>query len=51
MIVEKIAAIFKIPELKRRVLYTLGMLCIYRLGGHVPTPGIDGQALGDFFAS
>ncbi|MBZ0268181.1 preprotein translocase subunit SecY [bacterium] len=51
MILEKIAAIFKIPELKRRVLYTLGMLCIYRLGGHVPTPGIDGLALGEFFAS
>jgi preprotein translocase subunit SecY len=51
MIVEKIAAIFKIPELKRRVLFTLGMLCIYRLGGHVPTPGVDGPALGEFFAS
>jgi preprotein translocase subunit SecY len=51
MIVEKVAAIFKIPELKRRVLFTLGMLCIYRLGGHVPTPGIDGSALGEFFAS
>jgi preprotein translocase subunit SecY len=51
MIFEKIAAIFKIPELKRRVLFTLGMLCVYRLGGHVPTPGIDAQALGEFFAT
>ncbi len=51
MIFEKIAAIFKIPELKRRVLFTIGMLCIYRLGGHVPTPGVDGPALGEFFAA
>lgn len=48
---EKIAAIFKIPELKRRVLFTIGLLCVYRLGGHVPVPGIDGNALGDFFES
>ncbi|MGH2571147.1 MAG: preprotein translocase subunit SecY [bacterium] len=48
---DKVAAIFKIPELKRRVLFTLGMLCVYRLGGHVPTPGINGHALGEFFAT
>jgi preprotein translocase subunit SecY len=42
--------VFKIPELKRRVLYTLGMLVIYRLGVHVPTPGIDSAALADIFA-
>jgi preprotein translocase subunit SecY len=48
---EKIAAIFKIPELKRRVLFTLGLLVVYRLGSHVPTPGIDGHALADFFKS
>jgi preprotein translocase subunit SecY len=48
--VDKITAIFKIPELKRRVLFTLGMLCIYRLGGHVPTPGINSDALRAFFA-
>ncbi|HDI51761.1 MAG TPA: preprotein translocase subunit SecY [Bacteroidetes bacterium] len=41
---------FKIPELKRRILFTLFILVIYRLGGHVPTPGIDAQALGEFFA-
>jgi preprotein translocase subunit SecY len=48
--VDKITSIFKIPELKRRVLFTLGMLCIYRLGGHVPTPGINADALRAFFA-
>ena len=34
--------IAKVPELKRRVLVTLGLLAAYRLGAHVPTPGIDG---------
>ena len=37
--------VFKIPELKRRVLITLGLLAAYRLGAHVPTPGVDGAAL------
>ena len=41
--------IFKIPELKRRVLVTLGLLAAYRLGAHVPTPGIDGASLAQFF--
>jgi preprotein translocase subunit SecY len=41
----------KIPELKRRILITLFLLSIYRLGVHVPTPGIDGQALSAFFAA
>jgi preprotein translocase subunit SecY len=41
--------VFKIPELKRRVLITLGFLVAYRLGAHVPTPGIDGHALSQFF--
>jgi preprotein translocase subunit SecY len=42
--------VFKIPELKRRVLYTLGMLIIYRLGVHVPTPGINADKLAEIFA-
>jgi preprotein translocase subunit SecY len=41
--------IFRIEELKRRVLITLGLLAAYRLGAHVPTPGIDGHALAQFF--
>lgn len=36
---------FKIPELKSRIIFTLGMLAVYRLGCHVPTPGVDGAAL------
>lgn len=41
--------IFKIPELKKRVLFSLGMLLVYRIGCFIPTPGIDGVALSHFF--
>ena len=40
--------IFKIPELRTRVLFTLGMLIVYRVGAHIPTPGINGEALSEF---
>jgi preprotein translocase subunit SecY len=43
--------IFKIPELKKRILFTAGLLAVYRIGVHVPTPGIDGLALKSFFDS
>ncbi len=46
---QSLQSIFKIPELKRRVLYTLGMLIVYRLGGHVPTAGVNGEALAAYF--
>jgi len=39
----------KIPELRRRVLFTLAMLAVYRLDVHVPTPGIDRHAMAAFF--
>ena len=42
--------IFKIPELKKRILYTFALLVVYRIGVHVPTPGIDAVALASFFA-
>ena len=41
--------VFKIPELKKRILFTLGLLIVYRVGVHVPVPGIDAVALGSFF--
>ncbi len=41
--------IFKIPELKRRLFFTAALLAVYRIGVHVPTPGIDGNALKSFF--
>jgi preprotein translocase subunit SecY len=42
--------IAKIPELKKRILFTLFMLAVYRVGCHIPTPGIDGAALSAFFS-
>jgi len=41
--------ISKIPELNRRILITLIMLAVFRLGVFIPTPGIDGEALAAFF--
>ena len=45
-----IGNIVRIPEVKRRVLFTLMMLAVYRIGCAVPTPGIDADALSAFFA-
>jgi len=39
----------KIPELKRRILATLALLAVYRVGVHIPTPGIDGRVLASIF--
>ena len=41
--------IFRIEELRQRIFFTLAMLLIFRLGAHIPTPGIDGAALTAFF--
>jgi preprotein translocase subunit SecY len=38
---EKFLNIFRIPDLRKRVLFTLGILAVYRLGSHVPTPGVN----------
>src|SRR3989442_10149504 len=40
--------IFNIPELRNRILFTLGMLAVYRIGAHIPTPGINNDELGKF---
>jgi preprotein translocase subunit SecY len=48
-LLEAFQNIFKIPELKKRVLFSLSMLLVYRIGCHIPTPGIDGVALAHFF--
>ena len=50
-LVDSIQNIFRIPELKKRLLFTLGMFAIYRLGEHVPAPGVNGEALASAFAS
>jgi preprotein translocase subunit SecY len=41
-----VGSIFKIPDLRRKILFTLGMVVVYRLGTHIPTPGINAHALG-----
>ena len=41
--------IFKVPELRKRVLFTLGVLVVFRIGSQIPTPGIDAKAMSEFF--
>src|SRR3954463_676948 len=48
---EAISNVFRIPDLRNRILFTLAMLAVYRLGGHIPTPGIDANQLERFFAA
>ncbi len=40
--------VFKIPELRNRIFFTLALLAVYRVGAHIPTPGINGEALSQF---
>ena len=47
--IESLRNIFNIPELRNRVLFTFGMLAVYRVGSQIPTPGIDSAALQEFF--
>jgi preprotein translocase subunit SecY len=46
---DKLANIFRIPDLRKRILFTLGLLGVYRLGAHIPTPGINADRLQQFF--
>ena len=46
---EKLANIFRIPDLRNRVLFTLALLAVYRLGGHIPTPGVNADQLQALF--
>jgi preprotein translocase subunit SecY len=48
--VSAFSSIAKIPELKKRIIFTMLMLAVYRLGVQIPTPGIDPDALMAFFA-
>ncbi len=50
-LVDSVQNIFRIPELRRRLLFTLGMFAIYRLGEHLPAPGVNGNALAAMFAT
>jgi preprotein translocase subunit SecY len=48
-VIESLKNIFRVPDLRNRLLFTLGMLAVYRLGNHIPTPGVDARALTEFF--
>jgi preprotein translocase subunit SecY len=45
---EAVANVFRIPDLRNRILFTLGLLAIYRLGAHIPTPGVDALKFEEF---
>ncbi|MDE1162850.1 MAG: preprotein translocase subunit SecY [Acidobacteriaceae bacterium] len=46
---EKLQNVFRIPDLRKRIFFTLGLLAVYRLGAHIPTPGINADMLSQFF--
>ena len=41
--------LFKVPELRKKILFTAGLILVYRIGGHIPVPGIDPRILAEFF--
>ena len=46
---EKLANVFRIPDLRKRIGFTMALLAVYRLGAHIPTPGINSALLQQFF--
>src|SRR5215472_8529459 len=50
-IFDKLGNIFRVPDLRTRVLFTLAMLAVYRLGSHIPTPGVNSDQLQKMFES
>ncbi len=49
MLFQTIANVFRIPELRSKILFTLGMLAVYRIGFWIPVPGVDQSALSQYF--
>jgi preprotein translocase subunit SecY len=49
-VIEAIQNIFNVPDLRKRVIYMLGLLAVYRIGAFIPTPGVNFEALEQFFA-
>src|SRR6202161_3141572 len=47
--VEALQNMFRIPDLRNRVLFTLALLSVYRIGAHIPTPGINADVLAEMF--
>jgi len=50
MIIQGLVNLFKIEDLRKKVLFTLAIIVVYRIGTFVPTPGIDSHALSQFFS-
>jgi preprotein translocase subunit SecY len=50
-VIEALQNIFNVPDLRKRIAFMLALLGVYRIGAHIPTPGIDSDALSNFFAS
>jgi len=48
-VIEAVQNIFNVPDLRKRIAFMLALLGIYRIGAHIPTPGIDSEALSNFF--
>ncbi len=51
MWLDKIIQIFKIRDLRKSILYVLGMLVVFRVAAHIPVPGVNVENLKEFFAS
>ena len=49
MILQAFANCFRIPDLKKKILFTCGIIALYRVGCYIPTPGINGAILTEFF--
>ena len=46
---ETLTNVFRVPELKKRIIFTLGAIIVFRLGTHIPIPGVNATALAHFF--
>jgi len=49
--IDAIRNAFRLPDLRRKLLITIGILVIYRLASHIPVPGVNRQALAQIFES
>jgi preprotein translocase subunit SecY len=48
---QSFANVFNVPDLRKRVIFTFLVLAVYRLGAHIPTPGVDPEAVNAFFTA
>ncbi len=49
MVIKAFGNCFKIPDLRKKILFVLGIIAVYRIGCFLPTPGINGAVLAEFF--